>query len=131
MTGQASRCIVLVMSNPSRPAEVMRLAGLRLVAARCALGLTQSELAQALGVTPQRLSNWERGEHLADVLAMRTLRRLYGVRLDWIYDGDVTSLPYELAVELVRRRPDLVLGATGTELPSADWDQVAAERRRA
>jgi HTH-type transcriptional regulator, cell division transcriptional repressor len=44
------------MRPPQHP-----LWGERLLAARTAAGLTQSQLADALGVTQQRVSHWENG----------------------------------------------------------------------
>lgn len=48
--------------------------------ARRAKGLSQSELARALGYHPQFISNWERGESRPPMEKLAALSRLLGVR---------------------------------------------------
>ena len=42
-------------------------------------GLTQSELAEAIGYSNKSVSKWERGEGLPDVLLLLALSDIYGV----------------------------------------------------
>ena len=42
-------------------------------------GLTQSELAEAIGYSDKSVSKWERGEGLPDVLLLLALSDIYGV----------------------------------------------------
>lgn len=42
-------------------------------------GLTQSELAEAIGYSDKSVSKWERGEGLPDVLLLMALSDIYGV----------------------------------------------------
>lgn len=44
--------------------------------------LTQQELADALGVTRQSVSNWEWGKNLPDIEAIVCISETYGISLD-------------------------------------------------
>lgn len=56
--------------------------GRRLAALRRRLGLSQSELAQRLCVTPQAVSKWERAAALPDIETLLALSHLYGVTVN-------------------------------------------------
>lgn len=45
-------------------------------------GLTQGEVANALFVSPQSISKWERGESIPDLVKLCGLARLFGVSVD-------------------------------------------------
>lgn len=47
-------------------------------------GLKQADIANALGISPQAVSKWERGENAPDIATLRPLARLLGVSTDWL-----------------------------------------------
>ena len=47
-------------------------------------GLKQQDVANALDVTPQAVSKWERGENGPDITVLKPLARLLGVSTDWL-----------------------------------------------
>ena len=51
---------------------------------RQARGWTQLELANALGVTPATVFNWERGRYEPKASQLRALARAFGVSMDEI-----------------------------------------------
>ena len=56
---------------------------------RKVLGITQSQLADDIGVSPQAVSKWERGENLPDVTLLPLLARLLGTTVESILNrGD-------------------------------------------
>lgn len=59
----------------------------RLRQAREAAGITQKEAADALGVTVQAISSYERAVTRVDVESLGTLCALYGVSVDSIVNG--------------------------------------------
>lgn len=68
------------MRNTHRPAYRAILD--RLVAAREAAGLTQTDVARRLGIPQPRVSRIESGERRLDVLELLDLAACYGVELD-------------------------------------------------
>jgi transcriptional regulator with XRE-family HTH domain len=47
-------------------------------------GLKQQDLANALSISPQAVSKWERAENLPDIALLAPLARLLGVTVDWL-----------------------------------------------
>ena len=52
-------------------------------------GMTQRDLAEALGVTDKAVSKWERGLGCPDVSFLPQLSRLFGVDLEKLLQGDL------------------------------------------
>jgi transcriptional regulator with XRE-family HTH domain len=87
--------------RPSRRTEDARKqAGRNLRAAREALGLTQERLASELGMTPHALSQWESGARRINTFGAVILKRRYGITLDWLFAGDLSGLPHDLALSI-------------------------------
>ena len=63
--------------------------GKRIGAARRSFGLSQTALAEQLGVTPQAVSKWECGTALPDIELLLELSHLYGITInDLLEDRD-------------------------------------------
>ena len=63
-------------------------------ACRKELGLTQAELSERLGVSPQSVSNWKRGESLPDVSLLPDLAGILGCSVDAILLGGKGCIGY-------------------------------------
>ena len=59
-------------------------------------GLTQKEYAERAGIKRAQLSNWELGTQCASVVGARKLRQVYGLSMDFIFDGIDEALPMTL-----------------------------------
>lgn len=82
--------------------------GRRLIATRLALGFTsQLEFAEAAGVSPQAINNYERGRSRPQLSVALALCERFQLTLDWIYRGDPGGLPMRLARVLARDPPSL------------------------
>jgi Zn-dependent peptidase ImmA (M78 family)/transcriptional regulator with XRE-family HTH domain len=75
--------------------------GLRLRRAREEAGLTQSAAAEALGLSPPAVNQYEAGKRGVDALTLERLGRLYGVPLRFFF---------------------------GEEMPRADWEEALLSR---
>lgn len=82
--------------NRDRDAEELKAIGMRLKAARLALGLSQKEVYEALGVGASTWHHWESGKRTPDPLVMAKLQKLHGISLDWIFAADPSNLPHRI-----------------------------------
>ena len=69
---------------------------------RAEKGLTQEEVAEALGVTPQSVSRWERGECCPDVLFLPALANLFETSVDMLIGMD--TIRAESAYHAIHQR---------------------------
>ena len=56
--------------------------------ARAAIGLSQEEIAEKVGVSRQTISNWENGRSYPDISCVMALSNVYDVTLDSLLKGD-------------------------------------------
>lgn len=68
--------------------------GRRLVAVRRLLDAEQLPFANAIGVQPTALSNWENGKRLADPVAMTRLMMRFRIPTDFIYGGQLHGFDF-------------------------------------
>ena len=47
-------------------------------------GLTQTDIANAVQISPQAVSKWERGENAPDISSLPALSQLLGVSIEWL-----------------------------------------------
>lgn len=99
----ARQCAAMVKRLPS-PAhsELLKGFGPRLRAAREALGHKQAEFARLIGVTPQRLANWEADTNPPEVHMLPVLKNA-GISIDYLLTGDMGNLTARLLQGLMGR----------------------------
>lgn len=69
------------------PVEEDKTLGARVRARRIALGLSQKDIADALGVTFQQIQKYESGANRISAFAMYRLSTLLGMTLERVFDG--------------------------------------------
>jgi transcriptional regulator with XRE-family HTH domain len=92
--------------------------GRRLRRHREALGMSQSQVAQHLGVTQVAISNWELGRSQAGSVQLTTLSRVYGVPVGDFFIEDkapgegngTTTRRFEQRLERIERELGLESG---------------------
>ena len=96
--------------------------GKRIALLRKEKGLTQEELANHMGVSPQAGSKWENDQTCPDISALPRLARLLGVSVDELLEGKA-ELPAVRVLPPAERKPltDMMLRIT---VDSADGDRV-------
>lgn len=92
--------------------------GARLKAFRSHLGLTQTETARLIGISPERWNNWERGERRISLGIARQLHERYGLSLDFIYLGRLEALPQTL-IKALSPNPDARASSTENDNPES------------
>lgn len=75
----------------------------RIRAARTYLEMSQTEFAQALGVSQSYLSNLEKGLSQPSVEVVRILHKMTGWRYEWLIEGDGESDANDAPEEFQRR----------------------------
>ena len=64
-----------------------------LIKYRKASGLTQAELAEKLNYSDKAVSKWERGESFPDLVVLKQIADLYGVKIDTLISEPVQEKP--------------------------------------
>ena len=91
------------------PVEADRTIGARVRARRAALGLSQKEIAEALGVTFQQVQKYESGSNRISAFAMYRLTNFLGIPIEAVFDGlDPSVTPYS------QTNPDAFAAAEAT-----------------
>ena len=96
--------------------------GKRIAFLRKEKGLTQEELAQHMGISPQAVSKWENDQTCPDISALPKLARLFGVTVDELLEGK-ESLPAVRMLPPEQRKDikDMLLRIT---VDSAEGDRI-------
>ena len=96
--------------------------GKRIAHLRKEKGLTQEELAQHMGISPQAVSKWENDQTCPDISALPKLARLFGVTVDELLEGrEETPAVRMLPPEQRRDIKDMLLRIT---VDSAQGDKI-------
>ena len=96
--------------------------GKRIAFLRKEKGLTQEELANQMGVSPQAVSKWENDQTCPDISALPRLARLLGVTVDELLEGKAETPAVRILPPAERKDPkDMMLRIT---VDSADGDKV-------
>ena len=86
----------------------------RLIALRKEKGLTQAQLAEAINICRQSISDWERGVTKPTQDNLLLLSELYGVSVDYLLGKDVS--PVAPAVPVPEQQPQQQTQAPGQRL---------------
>ncbi|MEO1503150.1 MAG: helix-turn-helix transcriptional regulator [Pseudomonadota bacterium] len=84
----------------------MNALGLRIRAVRRLLNMTQAQLAELLHISRETVVKWEKGERLPQLPQLIYLRSVFGISIDFIADGDLSTLRQDVALELQRLLAD-------------------------
>ena len=80
--------------------EFHKSVGDRLKRLRLALGRSQKDFADKLGVGATAISNYENGSRAVDPYDAFKLKIAYGAPLEWLFGGDESVLPSHLVEKL-------------------------------
>ena len=96
--------------------------GKRIAHFRKEKGLTQEELAQHVGISPQAVSKWENDQTCPDISALPKLARLFDVTVDELLEGK-EALPAARVLPPEERKDikDMLLRIT---VDSAEGDKI-------
>ena len=111
----------MVKRHPRPPnSELLSGFGPRLRAAREAMGYKAAEFSRMLGITPQRLANWEAGTNPPETYILAQLKH-FGISADYLLTGDMGNLSARLFQHLTN------MGAAGTDPVAQEIRAAASE----
>ncbi len=93
----------------------------RIRAQREKRGLKQQDIANALNISPQAVSKWERGENAPDIAILAPLAQLLGVSVDWLLSAREAGMDVFEATVFASS----VMGAYKRSLEMAPYDFAA------
>lgn len=97
-----SEGIFAPMARTELPAWDKIEVGKRITLLRAALdGMEQNVLASAIGITPQKLNNYEKGRNLIPVHETVRLCSVTGANFEYVYRGDMAHLGLNLRSALI------------------------------
>ena len=88
------------MPKPKPPQSQVDQIAARLIASREALGLSQADLCRRAGIARNTYNQWETAKGPPRIDQAMKLCDALGYTLDWIYRGDPSGLPYQMASSL-------------------------------
>jgi transcriptional regulator with XRE-family HTH domain len=92
----AEPCVTRRPPNTSE-ARLRREMGRRLKLVRKAVGMSQSGLAQTIGVAAVTVSAWELGRNQIDILKLAEAAKRHRFSTDWVILGTLSSLRQDIA----------------------------------
>ena len=96
--------------------------GKRIALLRKEKGMTQEDLSNAMGISPQAVSKWENDQTCPDISALPKLSKLLGVTVDELLEGKAETPAVRVLPPEERKDPkDMLLRIT---VDSADGDKV-------
>jgi class 3 adenylate cyclase/DNA-binding XRE family transcriptional regulator len=87
------------------------------------VGLRQRDLAEALQLSAQAVSKWERGENAPDIGVLPELARLLGISTDWLLAG------FDDSPDLLKALERIAMGDTATIQPIDETDRLLTRLR--
>ena len=73
--------------------------GKRISTRRRAMGMTQDQLAEKLGVTAQAVSKWENDQSCPDITTLPRLAEIFGISVDTLLGRTEQEVVHEATIE--------------------------------
>lgn len=97
--------------------------GERIASLRKKAGLTQEELAEKLGISPQAVSKWENDISCPDIMSIPNVAKILGVSTDTLLSGEATA-PVSYVPEGQRKKTDDMFMRLLLTVDDSDGDNV-------
>lgn len=93
---------------------------------RAKRGLTQGQLAKAVGVSPGNVGDWETGKSKPGYNALASLARIFEVSADYLLE--IEHIPEKASISLTEYKTEQGLACDGSPLTEDEADIVAMYR---
>lgn len=84
------------------------------------IGRPKGEIAESIGISQQRLSNWITNQNRPDWFVLAKFCRRYGISADWVLLGDLRGMPHQTADYWGRALEDRQAARAGGGGPESD-----------
>lgn len=72
----------------------------RIKATRRALGVAVKQITELTGISKAAWSNYENGVSRPNIEDAIRFKEVFNISLDWVYTGELSSVPFDLASKL-------------------------------
>ena len=89
-------------------AEIDKFIGNKIVSLRLARGLSRKQLSEAVGITGQQLSKYEKGKNRGSIGRLILLSKALGEKVSYFYEGLELEVTYQMPIDHEQIRKEIV-----------------------
>ena len=89
-------------------AEIDKFIGNKIVSLRLARGLSRKQLSEAVGITGQQLSKYEKGKNRVSIGRLILLSKALGEKVSYFYEGLELEVTYQMPIDHEQMRKESV-----------------------
>jgi len=89
-------------------AEIDKFIGNKIVSLRLARGLSRKQLSEAVGITGQQLSKYEKGKNRISIGRLILLSKALGEKVSYFYEGLELEVTYQMPIDHEQIRKEIV-----------------------
>jgi len=89
-------------------AEIDKFIGNKIVSLRLARGLSRKQLSEAVGITGQQLSKYEKGKNRVSIGRLILLSKALGEKVSYFYEGLELEVTYQMPIDHEQMRKEII-----------------------
>ncbi len=89
-------------------AEIDKFIGNKIVSLRLARGLSRKQLSEAVGITGQQLSKYEKGKNRVSIGRLILLSKALGEKVSYFYEGLELEVTYQMPIDHAQMRKEII-----------------------
>lgn len=88
--------------------EIDKFIGNKIASLRLARGLSRKQLSEAVGITGQQLSKYEKGKNRVSIGRLILLSKALGEKVSYFYEGLETEVTYQIPIDQEQMRKEVI-----------------------
>jgi transcriptional regulator with XRE-family HTH domain len=89
-------------------AKIDKFIGNKIASLRLSKGFSRKQLSEAVGITGQQLSKYEKGKNRVSIGRLILISKALGERVSYFYEGLETEVTYQLPIDQEEIRKEIV-----------------------
>ena len=89
-------------------AKIYKFIGNKIASLRLSKGFSRKQLSEAVGITGQQLSKYEKGKNRVSIGRLILISKALGERVSYFYEGLETEVTYQLPIDQEEIRKEIV-----------------------